>query len=190
MLKPGCDSRRVFSVGDSLTVGVLEFGGYHSKLIAAGFQPTSVAQVGRFASWGVSQFRTAVAAGSVGGLVVAGFGTNDAYKTPPSYVGAFRQRVDEFMQIAGPDRTVVWVNLQFGKPGAATYADMVAMAEPFNQVLRDKALEWPNLVVLDWNSTPNRTNLGGDQMHYNTTGYRNRAAFIVEGLVAISCRPA
>ena len=66
----------------------------------------------------------------------------------------------------------------------------IALVAPMVRLSARAGHQLPNLVVLDWNSTPNRTNLGGDQMHYNTTGYRNRAAFIVEGLVAISCRPA
>mgnify|MGYP003344080106 CR=1 FL=1 len=90
------------------------------------------------------------------------------------------------------DATSIWFAQQSGREiRLVDYYEASGVGlDHYVQVLRDKALEWPNLVVLDWNSTPNRTNLGGDQMHYNTTGYRNRAAFIVEGLVAISCRPA
>lgn len=188
---PGCDSQRVFTVGDSLTDGIVNFGGnYHSRLVAVGYAPTSVYKVGQFTWWGVGQLRTAISAGRVGGIVVVALGSNDAYKTPRSYLDAFKARVDEVMALVGPDRTVIWVNLQFGKPGAASYLDMVAMAAPYNAALQQKAAIWPNLVVLDWDSTANRPYLGADQIHYSPTGYRNRAIAIVEAIVAISCRGA
>ena len=185
---PGCESRRVFTVGDSLTAGIVNLGGgYHSMLRAAGYTPTSVYEVGRFTLWGVGQLRLALGSGQVGGLVVMALGTNDAYKTPPSYLAAFKLRVDEAMRLAGPDRTVIWVNLQMGKPGTATDPELLAMAEPFNTVLQEKASVWPNLVVVDWASTPNRQYLGSDQMHYSTIGYRNRAAAIVDAITSVSC---
>lgn len=169
-------------------MGVVAFADYSGRLLRAGFAPTNVASVGKPTSWGTSRLLENIAVGAVGGIVVAGLGTNDARWATPTTVEAFRQRVDDFMRAAGYGRTVVWVNLQLGKPGLSGSTTLMAQGALLNRVLEEQTLVWPNLVVLDWNSTPNRQYLEGDQVHYSGPGYRNRAAAIVDAVKAVSCR--
>ena len=102
-------------------------------------------------------------------------GTNDVHA---GYSAAqMADRIDQVMATVGPNRFVIWVNLQMG---ATTLADR------FNAVLTAKALLYPNLTVADWNSTPNRQYFTTGGIHYTSTGYRNRAAFMAAALQRVT----
>lgn len=172
-----CGETDVVVVGDSLTVGADYFGDLTDVMAAAGYTAVVDGAVARFSSGGVTVLKSRLAEGTLEPLVIVALGTNDAaagYTT--SWFGS---NVDKVMSTVGPSRVVVWVNLQM--------AD-TATAGRFNAVLASKALQYRNLLVADWASTPNSQYLTGDGLHYNTTGYKNRALFTADRADWATCR--
>jgi hypothetical protein len=89
--------------------------------------------------------------------IVMAVGTNDIFDPP-----AFAAQVERALRIAGPDRTVYWVNVYVSRtkqPAAIREADLANSAW-INQQLDEAALRHPNLRIIDWNaflmSQPNR----------------------------------
>jgi hypothetical protein len=89
--------------------------------------------------------------------IVMAAGTNDIFDPP-----AFAAQVERALRIAGPDRTVYWVNVYADRtkqPAAVREADR-ANSTWINQQLQDAALRHPNLRIIDWAgfllSRPNR----------------------------------
>lgn len=174
---PICGEDDVFVVGDSLTVGADYFGDLTDLMTAAGYRATVDGSVARFSSGGVTVLGSRVAAGLLEPLVVVALGTNDA---AAGYTTSwFAGNVDRIMSVVGPSRVVVWMNLQM--------ADM-ATADRFNAILFLKSLQYRNLLIGDWAATPNSQYLTGDGLHYNTTGYKNRAAYTVDRTDWATCR--
>lgn len=174
---PICGENDVFVVGDSLTVGADYFGDLTDLMTAAGYTATVDGAVARFSSGGVSVLDARRTAGLLEPLVVVALGTNDA---AAGYTTSwFAGNVDRIMATVGPSRVVVWMNLQM--------TDM-ATADRFNGMLYLKSLQYRNLLIADWASTPNRQYLAGDGLHYNTTGYKNRAAYTVDRADWATCR--
>lgn len=174
---PICGETDVFVVGDSLTVGADYFGGLADLMDAAGYTATIDGSVARFSSGGVSVVAGRLAAGELEPLVMVALGTNDA---SAGYTTSwFAGNVDKLMAAVGPDRVVVWMNLQM--------ADMVT-ADRFNAMLYLKSLQHRNLLIADWAATPNSQYLTNDGLHYNPTGYKNRAAYTVNRADWVTCR--
>ncbi|HEY3558160.1 MAG TPA: hypothetical protein VGL05_11885 [Kribbella sp.] len=89
--------------------------------------------------------------------IVMAVGTNDIFDPP-----AFAAQVERALRIAGPKRTVYWVNVYASRtkqPAAVRDADLSNSAW-INQQLDAAALEHPNLRIIDWSafltSQPNR----------------------------------
>lgn len=174
---PICGATEVFVVGDSLTVGADYFGGLADLMDAAGYTATIDGSIARFSSGGATVVSARLAAGELEPLVMVALGTNDA---SAGYTSSwFAGNVDKLMAAVGPNRVVVWMNLQM--------ADM-ATADRFNGVLYLKSLQHRNLLIADWANTPNRQYLTGDGLHYSPTGYRNRAAYTVNRADWVTCR--
>jgi hypothetical protein len=74
-------------------------------------------------------------------------GTNDIFNPP-----VFAAQVDRTMQIAGPNRTVIWVNTQIArtaKPASVQLADQRNSAW-INLQLSDAQKKYPNLRIVRW----------------------------------------
>jgi hypothetical protein len=74
-------------------------------------------------------------------------GTNDIFNPP-----VFAAQVDRTMKIAGPTRTVIWVNTQIArtaKPAAVQLADQRNSAW-INLQLADAQEKYPNLRIVHW----------------------------------------
>lgn len=81
--------------------------------------------------------------------IVMAVGTNDIFDPP-----AFAAQVERAMKLAGPDRTVYWVNVYVSRtkqPPAVRDADLANSAW-VNQELNEAALNHPNLRIIDWSS--------------------------------------
>jgi hypothetical protein len=79
--------------------------------------------------------------------IVMAVGTNDIFDPP-----AFAAQLERALRIAGPDRTVYWVNVYVDRskhPAAIRDADLTNSAW-INQQLQDAALRHPNLRIIDW----------------------------------------
>jgi lysophospholipase L1-like esterase len=157
-------------LGDSLNVGVEPY------LPAAlpGWKVVANDRVGRSTPEGIAELEAGRPA--LSSHVVVSLGTND----PPAAVAAFRADVARVIQLAGPNRCVIWATVwRDGGPN-----------EAFNTVLRDAAdanrrvrlVEWAEMVQ----AHPNW--LAADGLHGNETGYRERARAIAKA--AKGCAPA
>lgn len=74
-------------------------------------------------------------------------GTNDIFNPP-----VFAAQVDRAMKIAGPTRTVIWVNTQIartGQPASVQLADQRNSAW-VNSQLSDAQKKYPNLRIVRW----------------------------------------
>ncbi|MGW6199930.1 hypothetical protein ACWF0M_27565 [Kribbella sp. NPDC055110] len=79
--------------------------------------------------------------------IVMAVGTNDIFDP-----AAFAAQVERALRIAGPDRTVYWVNVYVSRtkqPAAVREADLANSAW-INQQLQDAAFQHPNLRIIDW----------------------------------------
>ncbi|MFF0265525.1 hypothetical protein [Kribbella sp. NPDC004536] len=79
--------------------------------------------------------------------IVMAVGTNDIFDPP-----AFAAQVERAMRIAGPNRTVYWVDVYASRtkqPAAVRDADL-ANSSWINQQLYEAALQHPNLKIIGW----------------------------------------
>ncbi len=161
----------VFVVGDSLTVGALAPGGLRAKFAGVGYDLTVQARTGRGLEWGLSVLRGA--RGSLPSTVVVALGTNDVASGRSSRT--FGALVDQVMATVGPNRRVVWVNLDLDDTAWAS------QEARFNRVLRERDAHYANLAVADWDGylDGHRGWLAADHIHLNARGYRQRAWFYV-----------
>lgn len=81
------------------------------------------------------------------GRILMAVGTNDIFNPP-----AFGAQVERAMQIAGPDRTVYWVNVEVSRfrQDADAQASDRANSAWINQQLEEAALRHPNLRIIHW----------------------------------------
>lgn len=172
-----CQQRKAFLIGDSLTVGSIEFGDLDDILLAAGYLVRIDARQSRFTDGGANRLRDESASGALEQLVVVALGTNDA--AAGFTTKWFSDNIDRAMAAVGPRRTVLWVNLQLG--------DLTRQTR-FNDVLKLKSFQYPNLLVLDWASQPTRSYLTSDGIHLSPTGYRIRAAYTKDRIDWVTCR--
>jgi hypothetical protein len=174
---PVCFERRVFVLGDSLMLGSVKVGHLDELLTAGDYLARIDARQSRFADGGATRLRREANDGRLEPLVLVALGTNDA--TAGFTTAWFAEYIDAAMTAVGPARTVLWLNLQVGDE---------RLTERFNNVLAYKAVQYPNLFVLDWAATPNRQFLADDGIHDDHRGYVNRAAFIKDRLDYFTCR--
>ncbi|MEU8221470.1 GDSL-type esterase/lipase family protein [Kribbella sp. NPDC048915] len=79
--------------------------------------------------------------------IVMAVGTNDIFDPP-----VFAEQVERALRIAGPKRTVYWVNVYASRtkqPPTVRDADLANSAW-INQLLQDAAFRHPNLRIIDW----------------------------------------
>ena len=155
-------------IGDSLNVGMEPYLGEALPR----WQVVANDQVGRTTPEGI----TVLEAGRpvLSSYVVVSLGTNDAHD-----VGAFRANVARVLELAGPDRCVIWATVwRDGKP-----------SDDFNDVLREAAEANKRLRLVAWAEMVDQDPelLAGDGLHGNEAGYRKRAAAVGEAVR--SCAP-
>ncbi|MFI7059362.1 hypothetical protein ACIBL3_00085 [Kribbella sp. NPDC050124] len=116
--------------------------------------------------------------------IVMAVGSNDIFDPP-----AFAAQVERAMHIAGPSRTVYWVNVHVGRvnqPAAVRAADLDNSAW-VNQQLEQAAVRHPNLRIVRWNEFL-AGQPGGpakylrDGVHTSQPGQQARNELIVESL--------
>jgi GDSL-like Lipase/Acylhydrolase family len=155
-------------IGDSLMVGVEPYVDDHLP----GWSLAYEARNGRTTAEGLDVLRRA--GSSLGRGVAVSLGTND----DPSAAGTFRASVREALDLAGPHRCLVWVNLARPPLGGVSYARL-------NRVLDQEADAHDNLRIVDWaalvRSHPEW--IGPDGVHATEAGYDARAAAIASALL-------
>jgi len=111
--------------------------------------------------------------------LVVELGTNDS----PDQSARFAGYVRHVLQVAGPDRCVVWVNIHRPPYNGISYAG-------FNRALDQIAATSSNLAVVDWNGMVNsgQAQVASDGVHSTPAGYEARAQAIAQALQG--CSPA
>ena len=146
-------------VGDSLNLGTEPL--LRDALPRWTFRTDDV--VGRSTATGLERLRAATLAP----YVVISLGTND----PVSEVEAFRAAVADALQIAGPNRCVIWATIH--RDGNAY--------DPFNDVLRAATDRNRNLRLIEWAQMIDKHPdwLAYDGIHGNPDGYAARAEAVL-----------
>src|SRR5436189_431269 len=109
--------------------------------------------------------------------LVVELGTNDSSDQSAQFAGQVRH----VLQLAGPDRCVVWVNIHRPPYNGVSYAG-------FNRALDQIAATSSNLAVVDWNGMvkSGQATVAGDGVHATPEGYQARAAAIAQALEGCS----
>jgi hypothetical protein len=168
--QPAAAAPALLHVGDSLAVG----SDPPLRQLLPGWSVTTDALKNRPTSIGVAIIDRQP---SLPDSLVVELGTNDS----PDQVGAFAGYVRHVLQVAGPSRCVVWVNIHRPPYNGISYAG-------FNRALDQIAATSRNLAVVDWNGMVDsgRAQVAGDGVHATPVGYQARAAAIAQALEGCS----
>jgi hypothetical protein len=167
---PAGAAQSLLHVGDSLAVG----SDPPLRQLLPGWSVTTDALKSRPTSVGVAIIDRQP---SLPGSLVVELGTNDS----PDQTARFAGYVRHVLQLAGPNRCVVWVNIHRPPYNGVSYAG-------FNRALDQIAASSSNLAVVDWNGMVNsgQAQVGADGVHSTPDGYRARAAAIAQALAGCS----
>lgn len=151
--------RSILNLGDSLAEGVAT--PLRSKL--DGWTVTNDAARGETTAAAVEKL--AGQASALPTVLAVSLGTNDS----PGSVAAFRANVRRILEIAGPQRCVLWFTIRRPPQGGVSYAGL-------NRVLKRAEGEHSNLRVLDAAAGPRAS----DGIHLTPAGYDDRAQQIAQ----------
>jgi hypothetical protein len=163
---PAAAAPSVLHVGDSLAVG----SDPPLRALLPGWSFTTDALENRPTATGVAIIDRQP---SLPSFLVVELGTNDS----PDQSARFAGYVRHVLELAGPRRCVVWVNVHRPPYNGVSYAG-------FNRVLDQLAASLPNLAVVDWNGLveSGQAKVEADDVHATPDGYRTRAAAIAQAL--------
>ena len=119
------------------------------------------AAVSRQFTAGVEVYRSIVDQGLAGRIAVFALGTNGPFTSSD---------IDELMNIAGPDRIVVFVNNRAARP----------WCEPNNQTFAEAADRYKNVRIVDWFGASSNRNVlfDGDGIHLSDLGVEEYVSLI------------
>ncbi|MBG7605966.1 MAG: hypothetical protein IZT58_15280 [Actinobacteria bacterium] len=179
-VRPGAACRRVWVVGDSLTVA-------SSRSLRLGLAGLGVEYVvdgaisRRVNPGGISAVRAIRTASGEADCWVIALGSNDIYVNAARPITrAYASSVIETMTAElSPGARVWWVNINVRDSSTNIVSSGV-----MNSSLGDRDLADPDFAVIDWYtlSQSNPTWFANDNLHYNSAGYRARADQIVEAI--------
>jgi hypothetical protein len=160
-------SRRLLVNGDSLAVGTKPYLPQELRR----WKVTQSVSVSRHAFEGADVMRAY--GRSLPRVIHVSLGTND----DPNQVDGFRAAVREVMEVAGPQRCVVWTNIVRPPVAGASYAG-------YNRALAVESRPRENLRVVNWarmvHANPHW--LASDGVHVNAEGYAARAKAVAESV--------
>jgi hypothetical protein len=167
---PAAAAPSLLHVGDSLAVG----SDPPLRQLLPGWAITTDALKNRPTSVGVAIIDSRP---SLPGSLVVELGTNDS----PDQSARFAGYVRHVLQLAGPNRCVVWVNIHRPPYNGISYAG-------FNRALDQIAATSSNLAVVDWNGMVNsgQAQVASDGVHSTPAGYEARAQAIAQALQGCS----
>jgi hypothetical protein len=151
---------RLLVNGDSLAVGT-------KRYIPRELDDWEVRQstsVSRHAYQGADVMRSL--GSSLPPVIHVSLGTND----DPNQVDGFRAAIGEVMEVAGPERCVVWTNIVRPPVRGKSYAG-------YNRALARESRARDNLRIVNWARMVRRHSgwLADDGVHVSAAGYRARA---------------
>ncbi len=167
----GSGNNKVYTVGDSLTVGMRDAGGLRDKYTAAGWDSTDIeATVGDRTEQAITKVTVDSAIVAQAGTVVVMLGTNAS----TGYAEKIKQMVDTIRGI-NPTANIVWMNSRTDKQDYA--------ADNSSLLLQSLALKFK---VIDWSSeyAKNKAKYpgAGDGIHLNGAGYAAKSTFLISQL--------
>jgi len=172
--------RDVFVVGDSLTVGCLDF--FTEAAARVGFEFDASAEIGREIPDGVTELQT----NSPGRrLVVIALGTNDS--TAGAKDEELIGRIDAALAAVPKAVPIVWVP-PYRDPKTASGK----VADRFNQLVRQAATRRGNVLVVDWVGFVKQDPkiMDSDRIHLTDAGYQKRADWLARVIKAqLDLRP-
>ena len=173
--KAPADGRRILIVGDSLTRDSRQV--TQKALRASGWTPTFRCWGSKRLDWGLDQLARARSLKQLPEYVVMALGTNDVSWVDLSTT---EQRVRTVLKRLGPDRQVLWVDLDVDY---SAYSAERALW--FNRMIRSVAQGRDNVTVIPWRKYARGEGLGRfDGIHYGPQGYRARGEFIAANVDA------
>lgn len=176
-VQPPANGARVLVIGDSLTRDARPW--TERALRGDGWTPTIRCWGGKRLDWGISQVRRAKALKQLPNTVVIALGTNDMTYSDQDTT---RRRVNQILDVIGPKRTVVWINMHF----AGGLAPSRARETWFNGLLREQARQRDNLVVLEWAEYARANGVRSrDGVHYPSSGSQARAEALRAALAEV-----
>jgi hypothetical protein len=160
-------SQELFVEGDSLAVGTRPFIARELRE----WQITHSVKIGRHTAEGIAALREEAA--SLPNVIHLSLGTND----DPRRVSAFRDSIREVMDLAGPDRCVVWANIVRPRVRGTSYAG-------YNRALAAESGPRENLRVVNWARLvrENPRWLTADRVHATPGGYAGRARVVARSV--------
>jgi hypothetical protein len=163
---PAAAAPSLLHVGDSLAVG----SDPPLRKLLPGWSITTDALKSRPTAVGVGIIDHQA---SLPDTLVVELGTNDS----PDQADRFAGYVRHVLQLAGPNRCVVWVNIHRPPFNGVSYAG-------FNRALDQIAATSSNLAVVDWNGMVDsgQAEVAGDGVHSTPSGYEARATAIAQAL--------
>ena len=167
---PAAAAPSLLHVGDSLAVG----SDPPLRQLLPGWSVTTDALKNRPTAAGVAIIDSRP---SLPGALVVELGTNDSPDQSAQFAGSVRH----VLQVAGPNRCVVWVNIHRPPYNGVSYAG-------FNRALDQIAATSSNLAVVDWNGMvkSGQATVAGDGVHATPEGYQSRAEAIAQALQGCS----
>jgi hypothetical protein len=160
--------KEVLVVGDSLTVGSLDF--FTTAAAKAGFAFDVSAEIGREIPEGVEQLKQL---SSGRRLVVIALGTNDA--TPGATDADLSARIDAALAAVPKTTPIVWV-----PPYRDPKTPAGKVADTFTGLLRQAAAKRGNVLVVDWVGFVKQDPaiIDKDRIHLTDAGYQKRADWL------------
>lgn len=144
-------------------------------LEASGWTPTFRCWGSKRLDWGLDQITRAKDLDQLPEYVIVALGTNDVSWVQPAVT---EQRVNKLLDRLGPDRQVLWVDLDVDY---STFSS--TRADWFNTMIRTVARDRPNVKVVPWEETARSEEAYRfDGIHYGTSGYRLRGRFLTDAL--------
>jgi murein DD-endopeptidase MepM/ murein hydrolase activator NlpD len=167
----GSGNNKVYTVGDSLTVGMRDAGGLRDKFTAAGWDSTDIeATVGERTEQAIAKVTADKAIVAQAGTVVVMLGTNQS----TGYADKIKQMIDTIRAI-NPTANIVWMNARTDKQDYA--------ADNASLLLQSLALKFK---VIDWSTeyAKNKAKYpgAGDGIHLNGSGYAAKSTFLISQL--------
>lgn len=163
----------IFILGDSLTVGMRDFGGLQEKLEAKKWTPTKIEATGsRTVSLALADdIEKNKEEIKKSGTVVIALGTN----TQPDFKEKARKLVkkissDEF----APDAQIFWMNAYGGND---TYGGINSDIDDLSASMNFEVIDWAK----EYKANPDKYPWGDSaEIHHTTKGYENKASFLVK----------
>jgi peptidoglycan/LPS O-acetylase OafA/YrhL/lysophospholipase L1-like esterase len=189
---PFTSCREVLHVGDSTSLG----------LVSSQILPSADDRIGaRYRAVGVERFVPAISgarsmvevyrdepnatevvrrqkASGWAGCVVLALGTNDSANTGGN-VDMLGARIDAVMAVLEADQPVLWTTTKT-LSDRGPYED--AHMQSWTEALTQACARHPNMRVYDWASEVKDEWFSADHIHYNSAGYRERAARMASAL--------